>query len=348
MLLSKDELEKLAVINPEIADYVAMNPRPQLDFSDVHAMRRGMDAMDKAHTAGLGPLPSSIAEFYHEIPMRDGFSSSLKVQRSTSGPPGPLLVLCFGGGFVGGSNNQFTKHGRALVKLFGATVVSIAYRLGPEYKFPYAQHDTWDSMKWIADNATGSILKSDPTAGFIMGGVSAGGALTAAFSRIFEEEPIAYPLTGQWLSIPSVMDEENAPDKYRPYYLAAEQTANSPFFSREARAWLKKFVQHDVMSPLRYAINSKTPLEKQPKTYFQVDGADPLRDDALIYDEMLKDAGVETRLDMYPGCPHGHFMSFIGLEITNRANIDTIVGIGWLLGKDVSRTEVARELDVSE
>lgn len=324
---------------------MAKNPRPPIDFADYEKMRLGMKMMDEAFNKGLPPPPPGT-EFYHEIAMRDGFMSSLKVHKPADSPPGPLIVLCFGGGFVGGTNDQLTKQARVLMRLFGATVVSIAYRLAPEHPFPASQHDTWDSMKWIAENAKGAILNSDPKKGFLMGGVSAGGALTASFSRLFQDEPIAFPLTGQWLSVPSIMDPTHVPEKYKDYHISSEQFAQGAFLSREAREWMRKLSQWDISSPLRYAINSKTDISKQPPTYFQIDGADPLRDDGLIYDEMLKEAGVATKVDLYPGCPHAHSAGFPGLNVTNKANVDTIVGFGWLLGKEVSREDAAKELDL--
>ena len=178
----------------------------------------------------------------------------------------------FVGGFIVGSNEQFTRIARALVKLFGATVVSISYRLGPEDKFPAAQHDTDDSTRWIADNANGSLINSDPSKGFILSGVSAGGALAASYSRVFQEKPLAHPLTGQWLCVPSVMDATCYPQEYKEYYIAPVQQAESVFLSKKIRDWFKELTQWDSNSPLRYAINSETPLSGQPKTYFQVDG----------------------------------------------------------------------------
>lgn len=300
--------------------------------------------MEAAMTNISRPKPEGVAELTHSIPMRDGYQSELKIYKPSSRPPGPLIVLAFGGGFISGSNNQFVMVARPLVKLLGATVVSMAYRLAPEHKFPASQLDAWDSMKWIASNATDEVLHADPGKGFIMGGVSAGGSLTSCLSRKFQDEPLAHPLTGQWLCVTSAMGPSNVPEKYKEYHISGAQMAKGAGFSRETRDILKSLVEYDESSDLRYAIHSKTPISGQPKTYFQIDGMDPLRDDGLIYDEMLKEAGVETKVDFYPGCPHDHMHSFHGTEVGDRSNVDTVVGIAWLLGKEVDRDEVRKGL----
>lgn len=244
---------------------------PTPDFSDHNVVREGLRLMTDAVLGQLGLPPPGMTERYHKIPLRDGTSSELKIHKpSQSG--GPLIVLCFGGGFVAGDNNQMTPVARALVLLFGATVVNISYRIGPEDKFPQGQLDAIDSVKWIAENAADENLASDPTKGFLIGGSSAGGSLAAALSRYFEEDKLAHPLTGQWLHIPSVMDLESCPEQYKSRYISPVQNADAPMLSKAALDMMATQSGWDMSSDLRCAVLSKTPISKQPRTYFQVSG----------------------------------------------------------------------------
>ena len=292
--------------------------------------------VSKQGLALIGPPEGPITEEYKDIPMRDGFQSSIKIHKPTQPQANgsPLIIFCFGGGFISGDNDAGTAFARAWVRLFGAVVVSISYRLAPEYKFPISQYDGIDSAKWLAEHA--SELGADPTKGFIVGGISAGGQLTAVITNASFTEGFKYPITGQWLCVPSVMDEVTVPEKYEKYFLAMKQNTDVPILPASALDALKVHVEWDEKSPLRYPILSEVPLSKLPPAYLQADGLDPLRDDALIYEEMLKEAGVKTRIDFYPGCPHAHFALMPGIEVSNKGVADIMVGMGWLLGKEVS------------
>lgn len=98
-------------------------------------------------------------------------------------------------------------------------------------------------------------------------------------------------------------------------------------------------LQEDPTSPWRFPVYTKAPLSQQPPAYIQVDGRGPLRDDGLIWEEMLKEAGVPTKIDLYSGCPHAHTAFMPGMEVSNKAVADQMVGVGWLLGRTVTEEE---------
>jgi acetyl esterase/lipase len=58
---------------------------------------------------------------------------------------------------------------------------------------------------------------------------------------------------------------------------------------------------------------------------------DLLRDDALIYENILKENGVPTRLEVYPGIPHGGLDFLPMLSQSKKSLRDMKAGVEWLL-----------------
>ena len=180
-----------------------------------------------------------------------------------------------------------------------------------------------------------------------MGGVSAGANLAAACARYAQTtETLACPLTGQWLNVPWLMSEQQVPAKWAHLHTSRQQNEEAPILPT---ADLEKVIQYtglDLESPWFSPLNHSHPMGGLPKAYIQADGMDPLRDDAFLYDEMLREAGVQTLCDLYSGVPHAHTAFMADTEIAKTGVLDLMVAMGWMLGCDISRDDVERALDV--
>ena len=241
--------------------------------------------------------------------MRDGYLSPVRVYKPqhTSSAPSPLVVLLYGGAYMVGDNRQLAPYGLTLSSMYNATAVLPSYRLAPEHKFPTAQNDVWDSLLWLAQNGA-SQLGADLSAGFVMGGVSAGAALSASLGQLWVDQGQSPKLTGLWLCIPPIFrDIDQVPAEYRSNYLAREENSDADVIDISTLHWVEVHQEPDPTSPLYSPFNSPHPqkhrnlAEDNIRVYFQAAGKDPLRDDALVYEQVLKKHGVETRLDVYPG-----------------------------------------------
>ncbi|OQO01966.1 hypothetical protein B0A48_12439 [Cryoendolithus antarcticus] len=302
-------------------------------FPDIASMRTWITEAKKAMTANFEPVKGIKEEKDHEITVRDGSKITVRTYvPEKSG--GPLAVIYHGGGFcIGGLENEELLC-RNLCGRLGCSVVNVDYRLAPEHVFPAAAHDCWDATVWAADNAT-TLLSSDPSKGFIVAGTSAGGNLAAVVSHLAQDTPLAFPITGAHLMIPALCNNKCYPEKYKPDLMSYEQNKNAAILSEKA---MDLFIDNYVpdasqrSNPLLSVLNWKSGHKGQPTTYFQICGADPLRDEAFVYERILRqDLGIKTKVDVYPGLPHGFWGVFPHMKSSGKFVEDSVKGAEWLL-----------------
>ena len=222
---------------------------------------------------------------------------------------------------------------RNFVQAFGAVCISAEYQLAPDHPFPAAPKSAWDGLKWAAANA--KSFGADPLLGFVVGGSSAGSNLTAVLTHLARDEQLSPPLTGQYLSVPILLPPAVVPEKYKEFYLSHEQNKNAPVLPKAAMDMFLRAYKPDDHDPLYVPFNHPNGHAGLPPAYFQVAGMDMLRDESLIYEHVLREEyGIKTKLDMYPGLPHGFWTFFPMLKSSDKFYVDMVKGMGWLLGRE--------------
>ncbi|KAK1218130.1 hypothetical protein PQX77_019208 [Marasmius sp. AFHP31] len=324
-------------IDPEFASLASSAPTIPAGLS-LEQMRGFFNSnAKKGLTSKLQPeLPpaSDYTVTEHEIHIGEGVTVLARgiVPTPRDGEDGtfPLLFWLHGGGFVLGDRNMDDHWLRNASVQVRIAVVNCEYRLAPEHPFPTAVDDCFAALKFVASNPekfSASLKK-----GFLVGGASAGGNLAAVASYLARDDHFFNdkPITGQLLHAPSVVHYDAVPEKYKSLYLSLEQNKDAPVLNKgnvdQLLEWYKPVPTDPKFSPL--VLETHKGL---PPAYLQVCGLDPLRDDGLLYDKALKEAGVPTKIDVYPGVPHTFAGRFPQLKQAAKLREDTHTGLKWLL-----------------
>lgn len=211
----------------------------------------------------------------------------------------PIHVFYHGGGFITCSIETHDYVPSYIAAQAGIRVISVGYRLAPEYPFPRGLLDSYEAIRWIVENA--GSLDIDPEK-LSVGGDSSGGNFAAALSLMDREmknnfisrQALIYPVTDLSGTIPKKSreayppvggDEENAVD-FIGMYLPQKADA-----------------LHPHVSPL-LAEN----LDGLPPALFIEAECDSLVDDGLMYAKKLQDHGVPVRCVVYSGMPHAFIL----------------------------------------
>ena len=106
----------------------------------------------------------------------------------TGEPPHPAILFYFGGGWVGGSPQQFYPFAQPLAEL-GFVAISMEYRVRgrDDSTIPESMADAFAAFRWAQENA--GELGIDP-ARIVVSGGSAGGHLAATVGTIAEHSDI--------------------------------------------------------------------------------------------------------------------------------------------------------------
>jgi acetyl esterase len=211
--------------------------------------------------------------------------------------PFPGLVFFHGGGWVVGDLDTHDSPCRQLAKKAGCVVVSVAYRLAPEHKFPAAVDDGYTATQWVATHAT--QLGIDPQR-IAVGGDSAGGNLAAVIAQMAraKEGPglmfqlLVYPAVDGTLSFPSIQENGQG-------YLLTQDSIHY-YYNHYVPAGTDR--THVLLSPF-YAES----FAGLPPAHIITAEFDPLRDEGEAYAAQLQAAGVPVTWTRYDGMIHAFF-----------------------------------------
>jgi acetyl esterase len=267
----------------------------------LHALTPAQARVAYAAGAGVLELPSQavtrVADF--DIPVRDGFALPVRLY-APSTENLPVLVYFHGGGFTIGSVASHDGLCRRLSHLAHCAVLSVDYRLAPEYKFPTAHYDAWDAVQWVAQQ--GATRGLDPSR-IAVGGDSAGGTLAAACA--IEARDAALPLALQLLFYPGCAGHQDT-GSHRTFAhgFVLEEPHITYFFNLYIRDvhdrddW--RFAPLDGLTEDGQVAD----LAGVAPAWVGLAECDPLVDEGIQFADRLRMADVAVELEIYRGVVH--------------------------------------------
>tara|TARA_R110002110_G_scaffold415561_2_gene650891 strand:- start:97319 stop:98269 length:951 start_codon:yes stop_codon:yes gene_type:complete len=306
-------------IDPELRDVIEHLP-PQFDEirrDNLHEVRAIMGQMK----LDLAQPDAAVHSERRQIPGTDGDVTVVIAQRQGLPADRPCVLWIHGGGYIMGDADDPVSS--VIAARFDCTVVSVDYRLAPEYPFPAGPRDCHDALLWVAQNS--ASLGIDPDQ-IIIGGASAGGGMAAGVA-LMNRDLQGPPLAFQFLVYPML---DNLHDT------ASGQLENNALWNRRTsvNAWEMYLDGAPGKEASPYAAAARAPdLSGLPPAYVVVGGEDLFRDDCIGYAQRLMASGVATQLAVFPGVFHGAEMLVPDAAISQRMQASMFDALGNALAR---------------
>lgn len=272
-------------------------------YIDVEAARKVADlkAITMAHLFTY-QMDLSVFRDDYGIPLRIYFPNKEEMEQFRRGhSKAPIILYIHGGGWVTDNPANYQRISVKMAKRLKSIIISIDYRLAPEYKFPTGLEDCYYiASKICQDQFVYPIRTKDIT---IMGD-SAGGNLATAVCLMardrgefkIDSQILIYPVTNSDYSkespFPSV--HENGKD----YLLTSGKMSDFvKLYERNEEDRLNPYFTPMLAEDLSNVATSLVITAQY----------DPLRDEGEAYARLLRKAGNRVRIHRVRKVIHGFF-----------------------------------------
>jgi acetyl esterase/lipase len=209
---------------------------------------------------------------------------------------GGALLHIHGGGFVMGSPEMDAARNIELARATGCVILSVDYRLAPEYPHPAGLEDCHVALVWLKAQAKSLGIKPGRI-GII--GESAGGGLAAALALLARDRN-SVALSCQVLIYPMLVPPGQSID-----VLVPDPRTGRYIWTRESNnfAWSAN-LSGKTVDPATIA-GLATDVSALPPAFLAVGELDLFVCDNFAYVGKLLRAGCSVEAHLYPGAIHG-------------------------------------------
>jgi acetyl esterase len=212
----------------------------------------------------------------------------------------PVLVYCHGGGWCLGDPEESDLVCRKLSHRSGVTVVSVDYRLAPEFPYPHGLEDFVSVYEWVREHAANE-LGADPRR-VAVGGDSSGGNLAAALP-LFVRDKGGHVPDATVLLCPLTDFVAESYDSFK------KVGPNSLIYDAAFLGYVRSnYVPYAEQWTTPYVSPMYGDLIGFPPTMIIAAGYDILLDDNKRFAEKLREAG-NTRVELliHESMPHAYY-----------------------------------------
>ncbi|GCD99919.1 alpha/beta hydrolase [Embleya hyalina] len=284
-----------------ILDAVAAAPPLPADLPLAERRAASNKGLETTILASVEPAPKDVTTREVSITVKEPEPGRITARVYTPAGPAPKggrpgYVYLHDGAWWLGSVDASDSHCAHIAAESGAVVVSVEYRLAPEFKFPWPLEDAYAAWIWVQERAFQLGVNADKVA---IGGTGAGGNLAAACALMLRDRRQPTPVA-QVLDCP-ILD----------LTLARPSVAENGEGHLLTRAGLEFAVAQYLSSPRSEATDPlASPLHAEdlaglPTALVLTAEYDPLRDEGEAYAKRLEEAGVAVEGKRWDGFVHG-------------------------------------------